>query len=145
MEKPVVQCWPIESRNTPVGCMPRRYNPNNLPLRRILGRSCVLLGSSSSALVCSSGCMAARLRQRTINQGSSLPELQYEQVLSNLAMFSENPAALPWHVNLPRRDDATHRLDQRRLAHRSRTAGRYAAASIWFANRRGAMGHVACD
>ena len=52
------------------------------------------------ALVGSSGCMAARLRQRTINQGSTLPELQYEQVLSNLAMFSENPAALPWHVNL---------------------------------------------
>ncbi len=52
------------------------------------------------ALVCTSGCTAARLRQRTINQGSSLPELQFQQVLSNLAMFADNPAALPWHVNL---------------------------------------------
>lgn len=51
-------------------------------------------------LVCASGCTAARLRQRTINQGSTLPELQFQQVLSNLAMFADNPAALPWHVNL---------------------------------------------
>lgn len=46
------------------------------------------------------GCTSNRLRQRTINQGSTLPELQYEQVLGNLALFEINPAALPWHVNL---------------------------------------------
>ncbi len=46
------------------------------------------------------GCTASRLRQRTINQGSTLPELQYEQVLGNLALFAGNPAALPWHVNM---------------------------------------------
>ena len=46
------------------------------------------------------GCTSGRLRQRTINQGSSLPELQYQQVLANLAVFAENPAALPWHVTL---------------------------------------------
>ena len=51
-------------------------------------------------VLCSSGCMPARLRQRTINQGSTLPELQYQQVLGNLAMFADNPSALPWHVNL---------------------------------------------
>ncbi len=51
-------------------------------------------------LACLSGCMANRLRQRTINQGSTLTEMQYEQVLGNLALFAENPAALPWHVNL---------------------------------------------
>jgi hypothetical protein len=46
------------------------------------------------------GCTSARLRQRTTNQGSTLPELQYQQVLDNLALFASNPSALPWHVNL---------------------------------------------
>ena len=32
--------------------------------------------------------------------GSTLPELQYQQVLDNLAQFAANPAALPWHINL---------------------------------------------
>ncbi len=51
-------------------------------------------------LVASTGCTSGRLRHRTINQGSSLPELQYQQVLDNLAQFATNPSALPWHVNL---------------------------------------------
>ena len=51
------------------------------------------------ALAGSSGCMAVRLKQRTMHQASTLPELQYQQVLNNLAMFADNPAALPWHVN----------------------------------------------
>jgi hypothetical protein len=51
-------------------------------------------------LACSAGCMSERLRQRTISQGATLPELQYQQVLDNLALFSANPSALPWHINL---------------------------------------------
>jgi hypothetical protein len=51
-------------------------------------------------LACVAGCTTGRLRQRTINQGSTLPELQYQQVLDNLARFATNPSALPWHVNL---------------------------------------------
>ncbi len=51
-------------------------------------------------LACSTGCTSSRLRQRTINQGSTLPELQFQQVMDNLAKFATNPAALPWHVNL---------------------------------------------
>ena len=51
-------------------------------------------------VACATGCTTGRLRQRTINQASTLPELQYQQVLNNLASFSVNPAALPWHVNL---------------------------------------------
>lgn len=52
------------------------------------------------ALACSTGCTTGRLRQRTINQGSTLPELQYQQVLDNLAQFATHPGSLPWHVNL---------------------------------------------
>src|SRR5438270_8288859 len=51
-------------------------------------------------LVCLTGCTSGRLRQRMINQGGTLPELQYQQVLDNLALFAANPASLPWHVNL---------------------------------------------
>ena len=32
--------------------------------------------------------------------GGTLPDLQYQQVLDNLALFASNPASLPWHVNL---------------------------------------------
>src|SRR4051794_41498872 len=55
----------------------------------------ILLG-----LACLTGCTSGRLRQRTINQGGTLPELQYQQVLDNLARFAASPDSLPWHVNL---------------------------------------------
>jgi hypothetical protein len=55
-----------------------------------------------AALVCLglAGCTSHRLRERTVRQGATLPELQYQQVLDNLARFAADPAALPWHVNL---------------------------------------------
>ena len=53
-----------------------------------------------AGLTCLTGCTTGRLRQRTVNQGSTLPELQYQQVLDNLAQFATRPASLPWHVNL---------------------------------------------
>lgn len=52
------------------------------------------------ALACSAGCTTGRLRQQTVNQGGTLPELQYQQVLDNLAQFATRPGSLPWHVNL---------------------------------------------
>ncbi len=60
-------------------------------------RNFVILGMG---LVCLTGCTAERLRQRMINQGATLPELQYQQVLDNLARFAANPDVLPWHINL---------------------------------------------
>jgi hypothetical protein len=58
----------------------------------------IILALAALALV--SGCATDRLRQRTVRQGGTLPELQYQQVLDNLALFSTNPAAIPGHVNL---------------------------------------------
>lgn len=55
--------------------------------------------SVSVALAGSTGCTAVRLGQRTMRQASTLPDLQYQQVLDNLALFADNPSALPWHVN----------------------------------------------
>jgi hypothetical protein len=60
-----------------------------------LGRILFVIG-----MACITGCTTGRLRQRTINQGGTLPDLQYQQVLDNLAQFAANPAALPWHFNL---------------------------------------------
>jgi hypothetical protein len=59
--------------------------------------ACLIL---AAGLCFAPGCTGARLRQRTVNQGNTLPELQYQQVLDNLAQFAVNPSALPWHMNL---------------------------------------------
>jgi hypothetical protein len=54
----------------------------------------------AAVAVSCSGCTAAALERRTINQASTLTELQYLQVLDNIAMFACNPDALPWHMKL---------------------------------------------
>ena len=59
--------------------------------------ACLLL---AAGMCFSTGCTSRHLCQRTVNQGRTLPELQYQQVLNNLAQFAVNPSALPWHVHL---------------------------------------------
>jgi hypothetical protein len=51
-------------------------------------------------VILSSGCTHVALEHRTINQASTLTDLQYQQVLDNLAMFTGNPDTLPWHLRL---------------------------------------------
>jgi hypothetical protein len=46
------------------------------------------------------GCTHLKLERSTIRQAGTLTDLQYKQVLNNLAMFSCNPEALPWHVKV---------------------------------------------
>ncbi len=46
------------------------------------------------------GCTHLALERRTVSQASTLSDLQYQQVLDNLAMFAYNPDALPWHLKL---------------------------------------------
>jgi hypothetical protein len=46
------------------------------------------------------GCTSQRLRTSIVSQTSTLTELQYQQVLGNLAMLSIDPDALPAHANL---------------------------------------------
>jgi hypothetical protein len=47
-----------------------------------------------------SGCANVQLKVSTVRSASTLTDLQYQQVLDNLAMYSQDPTALPWHVNL---------------------------------------------
>ena len=46
------------------------------------------------------GCTHLRLERQTINQGSTLSDIQYQQVLDNLAMFACDSMALAWHVKV---------------------------------------------
>jgi hypothetical protein len=46
------------------------------------------------------GCTHIKLQRKTINQGSTLSEIQYQQVLDNLAMFACDPNSLAWHVKV---------------------------------------------
>ena len=94
-------------------------------------------------LIGSSGCTAARLGQRTMNQANTLPELQYQQVLDNLAMFADNPSALPWHVNF--REGTTQITDSLSGGRRWTSAHRSPAAALRLADRRRPVGHDARD
>jgi hypothetical protein len=47
-----------------------------------------------------SGCTATRLRDRIVNQTETLTELQYKQVLGNLARLHVDPYAIPSQSNL---------------------------------------------
>jgi len=64
------------------------------PLRALVGAAMVL------AVLCSGGCTANRLQRGTISQSSTLTDLQYQQVLDNLAMFACNPDSMAWHVKV---------------------------------------------
>src|SRR6516164_10828538 len=48
----------------------------------------------------STGCTHVVLEHRTVNQASTVPDLQYQQVLDNLAMFACTKDALAWHVKI---------------------------------------------
>ena len=46
------------------------------------------------------GCGSIQLQRSTIRQARTLSDLQYQQVLDNLAMFSCNSDALAWHLKI---------------------------------------------
>src|SRR4051794_2480173 len=75
----------------------RQKSPNQDPSGGPMRLACLLL---AAGMCFSTGCTSRHLCQRTVNLGGTLPELQYQQVLNNLAQFAVNPSALPWHVNL---------------------------------------------
>lgn len=59
-----------------------------------LAYTLLLLGGLGPAI----GCTHMQLRRSTVRQATTLTELQYQQVLNNLAMFICDPYALPSHV-----------------------------------------------
>lgn len=52
------------------------------------------------ALILLAGCTNYQLRRSTVHQASTLPDLQHQIVLDNLAAFACNPDAIPFQVNL---------------------------------------------
>jgi hypothetical protein len=53
-----------------------------------------------AAVTFCSGCTHLELKRTTVQQGSTLTDLQFQQVLDNLAMFACNPDAMAWHLKL---------------------------------------------
>jgi len=51
-------------------------------------------------LLSSEGCTASQLRITTLNQGSTITDMQYEMILRNLVTFADNPSAIPWHLSV---------------------------------------------
>ena len=49
---------------------------------------------------CATGCTHAQLKRSTLRQGGTVADLQYQQVLTNLATYACNFESLPWHVKL---------------------------------------------
>src|SRR5436190_1002814 len=46
------------------------------------------------------GCTHTQLRRDTISVGSTISDIQYQMVLSNIAMFKVDENALPWGIKL---------------------------------------------
>jgi len=44
------------------------------------------------------GCQALQLENRTVRQSATLSDLQYKQVMANLAVMVDNPSALPYYA-----------------------------------------------
>ena len=63
-------------------------------LNRLRSMARLLIPCFSIAIL--AGCEAAQVANRTINQSSYLPDLQYRQVIDNLAIIADNPSALPY-------------------------------------------------
>lgn len=51
-------------------------------------------------MILTTGCTHVALERRTVKQASTMTDLQYHQVVDNLAMFACNPHAMPWHAKV---------------------------------------------
>lgn len=52
-------------------------------------------------LLAAAGCEPLQLRNHVVRQAATLSDIQYQQVLDNLAMFRQNPASLPYFSLAP--------------------------------------------
>jgi len=67
---------------------------------RLTGAWAPLVALTLGGLVATTGCTSAKLTRIAAQQASSVTDLQYRQVLNNLAMFHLNPHALPSLANM---------------------------------------------
>jgi hypothetical protein len=57
--------------------------------------SCTLL-----AALLLTGCTHRQLSRSMVHQASTVMTIEYQMVLDNIAMFTYNPAVLPWHIRI---------------------------------------------
>lgn len=62
---------------------------------QIMRRSLIVMVVLSVSIILT-GCTHVQLRRITLNQETTLTDLQFKQVMDNLAMFVHNPATLPY-------------------------------------------------
>lgn len=72
-----------------------KFTPLSTVLRPLLALACC-----GACVVAAPGCTQLQLRRSTVRQATTVTELQYQQVLNNLAMLSCDPEALPSMVAL---------------------------------------------
>lgn len=58
----------------------------------------MIRGTLIIVLLLLSGCTHLKLRQKTLHQGRTLPDLQRQLVLDNLAQFACDPNTMAWHL-----------------------------------------------
>ncbi len=46
------------------------------------------------------GCTHRQLSRSMVQQASTVMDIEYQMVLDNIAMFTANPAVLPWHIRI---------------------------------------------
>ena len=91
----------------------------------------------------SSGCAYVQLRKSTLRQASTITELQYQQVLNNLAMLSYDPFALPTMLALKNGTAQVADSGKRgRRAHNQFGGSRHGADAIRLAIGSRAVGNV---
>ncbi|HVS37255.1 MAG TPA: hypothetical protein VMS17_16965 [Gemmataceae bacterium] len=61
----------------------------------------VRLAALGLLVLAATGCEAVQLRNHVVKQAATLTDIQYQQVLDNLAMFVQDPAALPYFSLTP--------------------------------------------
>ena len=76
----------------------RRHRQWQLPRAQCGPGFLALIGLS--VLLLATGCSHLKLQRNTIGQGSTLTDIQYQQVLDNLAMFACNSDSLAWHIKI---------------------------------------------
>src|SRR5262249_30096552 len=59
-------------------------------------RDTIRVAAISASLASLSGCQATQVANRTVNQSSYIADMQYRQVIDNLAILADNPSAMPY-------------------------------------------------
>jgi len=76
-----------------------KYQTSHLLNKSVLGRAMRVILALLATLVLT-GCTHRQLSRSMVQQASTVMDIEYQMVLDNIAMFTANPAVLPWHIRI---------------------------------------------